>query len=433
MKKKIVGVLVFLMVIIPIQSVSATTQNFKIINNVSTESSVNADIIDIINQVNESLISYYLEELVEFGPRFTGSESCSRAAEYIYDEFNSLGLDVYIDPWRYIRYKCQNVVATLNGTDPSSDAIFILCAHYDTSKDSPGANDDGSGIAAILAIANICSQYSFNHTIRFIAFSGEEVGLFGSHDYARKSYEQNENIMAVLNVDTIGNTTAEGGKILYLLKTERAEWISRLSKEISQTYMEYIDLSVVSVGNRRNDHQAFLNYGYDAVQYVQLARGDYPLHTPQDAIEKINYTYLVKVIKLIIAITVELATRSIAVQIRIITPYEGHLHIFDRPVLKLPGYNLFKTQLRGMTYILGRAIARVNITTEEEINSVTFCIDGVASFPGFLEDPPYEWGIQISSRHIFPLTGRHTLGVYVCTNSGKTAYDEMDIFVITSY
>ena len=429
--KKITGFLVCLMVIIPIYSQMGAAQNLKMMNIESTPSVINPDIIDMINQVNESLISYYLEKLVEFGPRFVGSESCRRAAEYIYDEFMDLGLNVYIDSWRYPRYRCQNVIATLEGVDLSSDAMFILCAHYDTSKESPGANDDGSGIAAILAIANICSQYSFNHTIRFIAFSGEEVGLFGSHDYARKSYENRENIVAVLNIDTIGNTTAEGGKILYLLKTDRSEWISTFSKNISQSYLEYIDLSVVPVGNRRNDHQAFLNYGYDAVQFVQLARGEYPLHTPDDTIDKINYTYLVKVIKLILAITAELASTPIDVQIRIVTPYEGHLYLFDRPVFQLPGFNLFRTELRGMTYVLGRATARVNIITKEEITSVAFCIDGVASFPGFLQHPPYEWKIQISPSKIFPITGKHTLGVYVCTRNGKTAYDEMDIYVLT--
>jgi len=432
MKKKIVGILVFLIVIIPIQSELGVAQNSRMMSNGLTEPSVNADIVDMINQVNESLISYYLEKLVEFGTRFTGSESCSRAAEYIYDEFNKLGLDVYIDPWRYPLHKCLNVVATLNGTDSSSDAIFVLCAHYDTIGDSPGANDDGSGIAAMLSIANISSKHSFNHTIRFIATSGEEVGLYGSNDCARKSYIRDENIVAVLNIDTIGNTTKKGENVVYLLKPDRSEWISSIIKDLSQTYMQYIDLLVLPVGNRGNDHKSFLNYGYDAVQFVQLARGNYPLHTPQDTIEKINYIYLIKVTKLILVTTVELANKPIDVQVRIVTPKEGYLYLFDRPIFRQPKINIFGKNARGMTYVLGRTTARVNITTKEEINSVSFCIDGISSFSGFLQEPPYEWKIKISSK-IFPLMGKHKLGVYVSTSSGKTAYDEMDIFVCTLY
>jgi len=402
-------------------------------NNIdSRETSFAIDFVEMVNKVNKTMISYYLEPLVDIGTRFTGSKTCKTAAEFIYNRFKELELDVYIDPWRYLRYKCQNVVATLNGTDPSSDAIFLLCAHYDTIGDSPGANDDGSGIAAMLSIANITSKYSFNHTIRFLATSGEEVGLYGSHDYARKLYERDENIVAVLNIDTIGNTTKKGDNVVYLLKPDRSEWISSLIKETSQTYKVNIGLTVLHVDNRGNDHQSFLNYGYDAVQFVQLARGNYPMHTPQDTIEKINYTYLIKVTKLILASTIELASKPIDVQVRIVTPKEGYLYLFDRPIFRQPKINIFGKKARGMTYVLGRTTARINITTKEEINSVSFCIDGISSFPGFLQELPYEWKIKISSK-IFPLMGKHKLGVYVSTSSGKTAYDEMDIFVCTLY
>lgn len=424
------GFLIFLMLSFPIQTTLGTTQNTGMINNKSIETeNIDEDIITMINQVNKSLISYYLEGLVKFGPRFTGSENCSKAAEYIYNEFEKLGLNVYIDPWEYIRHQCQNVVATLNGTDPNSDAIFILCAHYDTTKNSPGANDDGSGVAAMLTIANICSQYSFNHTIRFIAFSGEEVGTYGSHAYAKRAYKRGENIKAVLNLETFGYTS-EGGKELFILKTARTEWISQFSQETTEKYNQFLNLIIIPNGNRPCDHQAFLEYGYDAVQYVQLNRGDYPLHTPEDSLDKINYTYLVNVTKTILAIAAELANKPIDIQIRIITPYEGYFYIMDKPIFQLPGYNIHQSGFRGMTYILGKAIARVNISTESEIQSVFFCIDGISEFYGECKQPPYEWKIQKSVWSRFPLIGKHTIGAYVWTKDGKVAYDEMDIFIL---
>jgi hypothetical protein len=433
MKKKFVGFLVCLMLIIPIQSVLGAPNNLSMIKSIEpNENNDRPDIVELITQVNESLVSSYLEGLVNFGPRFTGSENCRKAAEYVYEEFKKLGLDVYIDQWRFIRYKCQNVIATLNGTDPSSDAIFLLCAHIDTIEDSPGANDDGSGIAAMLTIANICSKYSFNHTIRFIATSGEENGLYGSHDYARKLYQRNENIVAVINIDTIGNTTEKGGDVVYILKPDRSEWVSSFIKETSQSYYEHINLSVLSIDNRGNDHQSFINYGYDAVQFVQLARGNYPLHTPKDTIEKVNYTYLVKVIKLILATTIKLANKPIDLQVRIVTPKEGYLYLFNWPILHQSKINILGKKARGLTYIIGRTTARINITTKEDINSVAYCIDGISTFPGFHQGSPYEWTIKISGK-IFPSIGKHTLSVYVCTDNGKTAYDEMDIFVFTLY
>lgn len=429
MNKKIMGFLIFVMLFLQIQSAIGITQETGMMKKRVGAENVDADIVTMLNQVNESLISYYLEELVQFGPRFTGSESCSNAAQYIHDEFKLLGLDVYIDPWNYIRYQCQNVIATLNGTNPNSDAIFIICAHYDTTENSPGANDDGSGVAAMLAIANICSQYSFNHTIRFIAFSGEEVGTYGSHAYAKKAYEKGENIRAVLNLETFGYTS-NGGTELFLLKTERTEWISHFSQEIAEQYYQFCNLTIIPNGNRPCDHQAFLEFGYDAVQYVQLNRDDYPLHTPEDSLDKINYSYLVNVTKLILAITVELVNKRIDIQIRIITPYEGFFYIMDKPIIRLPGFNIRGSGLRGMTYILGKTIVRVNISTKSDIGSVFFCIDGFSDFYSECTQPPYEWKIQKSIWSRFPLKGKHTISVYVWTKDGKVAYDEMDIFVL---
>ena len=429
MNKKIMGILIFVLLFLQIQSAIGITQETGMMKKRVGVENVDEDIVSMLYQVNESLISYYLEKLVEFGPRFTGSETCSNAAQYIHDEFELLGLDVYIDPWTYIRYQCQNVIATLNGTDPTSDAIFIICAHYDTTETSPGANDDGSGVAAMLAIANICSQYSFNHTIRFIAFSGEEVGAYGSHDYAKKAYEKGENIRAVLNLETFGYTS-DGGQELFLLKTERTEWISQFSQDIAEQYYQYCNLSIIPNGNRPCDHQAFLEFGYDGVQFVQLNRGDYPLHTPEDSLDKINYSYLVNVTKLILAIAVELVNTPIDVQIRITTPYEGFFYFMDIPLIHLPGLNIRRTGLRGMTYILGRPIVRVNITTESEIGSVFFCIDGFSDFYSECTLPPYEWRIQKLIWERFPLTGKHTISVYVWTTDGKVAYDEMDIFIL---
>ena len=216
------------------------------------------------------------------------------------------------------------------------------------------------------------------------------------------------------------------------MKPERSEWISSIIKDLSQTYYEFINLSVLPIKNRNNDQRSFLNYGYDVVQFVQLARGNYPLHTPRDTIEKVNLTYLEKVTKLILATAVSLADRPIDVQVRFVTPKEGCLYLFDRLIFKQPKINIFGKKARGLTYVIGRTTARINITTKEEINSVSFSIDGIASFSGFLQGPPYEWLIKISPK-IFPLKGKHTLGVYVCTSNGKTAYDEMDIFVFTTY
>lgn len=442
MNKKVFGILIFLMMVLPIQTALGLPQNTDSINKKIIEAkNLDAEIIDMINRVNQSLISKYLEGLVTFGPRYTGTESCDEAAEYIYYEFKSMSssIDVEYSEWGgmgtprepipHLKYfTSKNVVATINGANPESDAIFIICAHYDTTKTSPGANDDGSGVATMMAIASICSQYSFNHTLRFIAFSGEEVGTVGSHAYAKEAYDRGDNIKAVLNLETFGYTSA-GSREFYILKTARTEWLSCFSQEITEKYNQFINLNLVAIGNRPCDHQAFLEYGYDAVQYVQLNRDDYPLHSPEDSLDKINYSYLVNVTRMILTIVAELAEKPINLQIRITTPYERCFYILDYPILRLPGFNIGATGLRGMTYILGSATVRVNITTTSKIQRVYFCIDGIADWHGECKEPPYEWKIRKSAWSNIPLKGKHLIGVYVVTEDGKTAYDEMDVFV----
>jgi len=161
-------------------------------------------IIDMVNQINESLLFKYHNGLMKFGPRYTGSISCTLAAEYIYDAFQQMGLDVEFHEWRYGGFHSKDVVATYYGNNLNSTAEYMLCGHYDTVAVSPGADDDGSGTAAVLAIASVLSNYHFNHTIRFITFSGEEVGTYGSFTYARDVSYRGDNIVAVLNMDMIG-------------------------------------------------------------------------------------------------------------------------------------------------------------------------------------------------------------------------------------
>lgn len=430
MFKKVCIIVLIIVVILPLQSVSSLKNNAQMINKseISSQSS-DIDIISIINQINYSILYGYLDKVVSFGIRYVGSENVSRASEYINAEFQSLGLDSYIDEWRYPKYKCKNVIGTLNGTDPTSDAVFVLTAHLDTAKKSVGANDDGSGVAAILTIANITSKYQFNHTIKFVIVSGEEKGTYGSFDYAKKAYWRNENIIANINLDSIGNSTC--GNIVQARVPRRSHHLFNYFEEIENKYESFIDMKIQLTANTLIDSQAFVDYGYDAISFVQPKFFEYPYHTPEDTLEKITYPYFENVTKLILATTAELAENKIDVQVRFVTPKEGYVYLFKIPILNLPGFNLFKTRIRGMTFLIGKSIATINITTYEETITVIFSIDGNTDFKGILTKPPYEFIIQKSIMQLFRLRGKHTLGVHVCTHSGKTAYDEMDFYALT--
>ena len=186
---------------------------------------MNLSVVDMIQSINHTLVYDYHQALMSFGPRYTGSKNCSDAGNYLYDSFQSMGLNTEKTIWNFKGFSSYNIEATIEGTHPNK-AIFIMSAHYDCTEDSLGADDDGSGIAALLAIANVMSKYSFNNTIKFVAFSGEEVGTYGSFSYARDAYRDEENIRAVLNVDMIGYANSiEGGKKIRFHSQKRSEWI----------------------------------------------------------------------------------------------------------------------------------------------------------------------------------------------------------------
>ena len=406
-------------------NVSSNIDNKNIQLNYQIASDV--DIIDMIGQVNESLVFYYFDKLMEFGPRYTGSENCTLAGEFIYNEFTKMGLDVEFHEWSFSGFKSRNVIATLAGSNPSSSAIVIFSAHYDCTPGSLGADDDGSGVAAVMAAAKIMSQYSFNHTIRFIAFSGEEVGLFGSFTYARESYQNGDNIYAVLNADMIGYANSTyGGKIIRFFKVDRSAWIVDFCQTVSEKYNGLLDMRVEGVPNYRGaDHQAFIDYGYDA---VFIAHHDsYPwANSPEDTPDHINRTYQVKAAKFLLASLAEMAIKQIPIQVLIKHPKEGCIHLFNKTLFELNFGKIWYKDLRATTFIFGRADACVNVISEENIKFVIFCLDD--KFIQWDSQPPYEWKIQ--GKH-YPPIGKHKLIVYAYTESGKVAKDEMDIRIFT--
>jgi hypothetical protein len=407
-----------------VTGINISHKNEDILNITETKN----EITDILSQVDEEILSYYLEKFVSFGFKKTGSENASRAASWIKSEFESLGLETYYDEWSFPKYKDKNVIALHPGKDKKSDAVLLVSAHYDTIGGSPGANDDGSGIAAMLTIANLTSNMEFNHTIRFIAVSGEEVGVYGSFHDAKKAYCKKENIIAMLNIDMIGYANSFNENLMQIFCPQRAQWIVDLTKENAEKYNSNLNLIIQHTLHYPADHENYNDLGYDAVQYIQAKPEDATwFHTPDDNLDRITYNYLVNVTKLILTVACDIADRAIPIQVQITRPKEAYIYVFDRPLIKLPCYNLYTTRIRAITYLLGKTTVELNITTDEEINSVYFGIDGYMRH--IVSEPPYEWKIGTEIYKFFSLKGFHRITVCVTTNTGHTAYDEMDIFI----
>ena len=264
-------------------------------------------IVDIIQNITEPLYLSYLEEIVAFGTRVTGTTSCHNTGTYLYNEFESMGLVVRYQEWTNGGYHDRNIEATLPGVNESSDELYLIFGHYDTVSNCPGADDDASGVATVLAAAYLLRECTFEHTIRFIAFSGEEQWMLGSHEYVEEAVQNEDNIVAVLNVDMIGFApTPDDASKIKIYDNGAPGWVTDFTVNISEMYSEYIHLTAIPSGYADSDQTYFWDYGFDGIFYHEYNFNDY-YHTSQDTISHLNIAYALNCSRLSVATLVALA------------------------------------------------------------------------------------------------------------------------------
>ncbi len=291
---------------------------------------------DILSMIDENLLLQYLQTIVGFGPRVSGTYGCEKAAQYIHKKFIENGLFTRYQNWtgwgnrlNFGRYSSQNVEGTLPGTDSTDTSVIIFNAHYDSVAKGPGANDDGSGTAAVLAAAYALSHFEFKRTVRFVTFSGEEVGLIGSRAYAKEAYEQNDNILVEINADMIGHD--EGSNKMTITATEDAGWVAELFQSMNTNHSIGLTVNRGTINRQRNglggsDYASFLPYGWECIGCWE---GDHDpnFHSPQDNLSNINFSYLVNTTRLIAATLAFLADiDETPPQVRITSPRVGYLY-----------------------------------------------------------------------------------------------------------
>lgn len=386
--------------------------------------SIDPKIATIIDMVNESLLRGYLEDLVACGPRMTGTYGGEKAAAYLYHQLELLNLETRYHDWASFGnkwnprfFKSQNVEGVLTGTDDTSEDILIFNAHYDTVKVSPGANDDGSGVAAVLVAAYILSQFEFNRTIKFVAFSGEEIGLLGSRAYAKDLYDGNEDILVDLNADMIGYAeTTEGGNRFRMYGTQDVSWIMNDIEQINENYAIDFNLTrgtILPGGHGSGDYASFVPYGYETITFFQGETNLDYFHTPEDSIEHVNFSYLVNTTKLIVGTLAYLAdVGDDYPQVTIASPRRGKLYFEGRTL---------KTFRYEKTIVLDDMLVCAEVEPGvAPIDYVEFYYDGKLAYND--TELPFQWQFnKLSFR-------RHTIKAVAYDVLGNTASDELEIF-----
>ena len=282
----------------------------------------------MVKEVSSDSLKSYITKMVSFGTRNTLTSTTDKnrgigaARNWVLSRFNSFAkqsngrLSAIVDTTTYKAdgrrvdrsINLGNIMATLKGGDPNDNRLFIISGHLDNMRgsptdsigDAPGANDDASGVAAVMECARIMSKSSFPATIIFVAVSGEEQGLLGAGYLAKKARSSNLNIEAVLNNDIMGSNNSnetniiDNSKIrvfseafavtdtgrkaltirqLGLENDGKARQLARYVKEIGERYVDNLQVIMIYRNDRflrGGDHTPFVENNYAAVRFTEM-------------------------------------------------------------------------------------------------------------------------------------------------------------------
>jgi chitodextrinase len=225
-----------------------------------------------------------------------------KATQFVSEYFQSLDLDVEMHNWSNPNY--PNVIATIPGLS-QSEQIVLITAHMDSMPSgplAPGADDNASGTTAVMIAADILSQFQWDCTVRFVAFTGEEQGLLGSKAYALRSYNLGENIAGVLNLDMI----AYNSDTYPIVDLHARSWLpgsvamANLFSQVVTTYDIALTPDILidqSLGNY-SDNKSFWDRGYSAILGIEDYNDFTPYyHTVNDRLNTLDMAYFTNFVK----------------------------------------------------------------------------------------------------------------------------------------
>ena len=247
-------------------------------------------------------------------------EAMAAAAGYIQERFEDAGYTVNVQPFTSRGLTVNNIEAVLPGQG-AADEIIVVGAHYDTVADSPGADDNASGVAALLELARLLAGTTLPRTVRFVAFANEEAPFFygdemGSNLYAARALAQGEHIEAMLSLETLGYFTDQPGSQKYpfpfsYLYPDTGNFIGFVGNLSSRSLVrkavgafrastafpsEGVAAPSGIEGIHWSDHWSFWEAGYPAIMVTDTAPFRYPYyHTSADTPGQLDYTGLARV------------------------------------------------------------------------------------------------------------------------------------------
>ncbi len=235
-------------------------------------------------------------------------EELEKARVYISDRLKRAGYRVESQTFRdkIVKKDAYNLIAS----KPGNDEIVVIGAHYDSATLTPGANDNASGVAVLLQLADRLAKTETERTVRFAFFVNEEPPFFmtsdmGSTVYAKQCAQKKENIVGMLSLETLGYYSDEpasqhfppgitgypntGNFLAFIAEPNSEELLRECLDNFQGLPVESLVAPAQTEGVSWSDHASFWRYGYQAVMVTDTAPFRYPhYHKPSDTPDKIN-------------------------------------------------------------------------------------------------------------------------------------------------
>lgn len=341
----------------------------------------------ILAAISMDSIRANLTRLVGFGTRNTFSDTVSEkrgigaARQWIHRTFSRYsrnsggGLQVSFDYFdqplegraageaKLSSVRTANVIAMLPGK--RDNIMYIVGGHFDSMNgsrydgkvDAPGANDDGSGTAVVLELARVMSQYEFDHTLVFVAFTGEEQGLWGSYHLAKRAKEEGWQVGGMITNDIVGNTLGgegqrENGYVRCFSpdpEDSPSRHFARFAKKQVEFFVPEMHVEMVfrlDRFGRGGDHRPFTENGFAGLRFSEPHEFFARQHTADDRLDYVDFDYIARVARVNAATLACLADAPMLPQLVMINrdpeTYETVLSWrSDEPSASLEGFKIF--------------------------------------------------------------------------------------------
>lgn len=338
---------------------------------------------DRVNQLTQANITTNLMDFEALGVKTTGSVANTNALNWLKTKYTSFGYStaqIVEQPFTFGSTSSKNLIITKTGT-LYPNTFVIICAHYDTIT-GPGTNDNGSGTSIVLEAAKILKDIPTEYSVKFIHFSGEEQGLWGSQSYVNtvvNATTPKMDIRLVLNLDQVGSSLGLNSNTIKCEKdvanpaSNNAASATK-TQELMNCVTLYSPLQPIMSNAYSSDYVPFQNNGEIITGLFETPESNYP-HSAGDNFTHVDPVYVFKVGKATIGAIQHFAVASSSLAVSEVQNNEKLFGIFPNPVKNSFEIKLKNSNLKDFEFTLIDSTGKIVL---KDKNNLKYDVSGLA-------------------------------------------------------